>query len=516
MLNPLFVGSTSAFFELENDLAYYAPAPYRVLLNGTELFTTDKNTFSLYSLTPATQYTVSIENETGIQDRLHFETEAETCCISVKDFGAAGDGQTDDTKAIQSAINFTPAGGRLLFPAGTYLTTPLSLRSDFTMELAEGATILGSTDRGAWPVLPGESGGMVFGTFEGIDRPMYQALITAQYAKNIRIIGQGIIDAQAQNADWWTNFRNFTPMRPRLFFTNRCENITLHGVTFRNSPSWNLHPFFSKNIRILGVLIQAPKDSPNTDAIDPEACDGVDIIGCRFQVGDDCIAIKSGKIDMARRYRTPANHHTIRNCLMDYGHGAVVLGSENSGGIWNLSVTRCYFRGTDRGLRIKSRRGRGRYCLITNVLFDNIVMDGVLTPLVINMWYNCVDPDAHSEYVWSREKLPVDERTPHLGSFTFKNMVCTGAEVAACYMDGLPESPIDRVALENISISFKEDAKPGRPAMREFMEPCCKMGLYFDNVNEISLENVTLSGVVGEPLIAAHAEHIEAQHFEVI
>ena len=142
-------------------------------------------------------------------------------------------------------------------------------------------------------------------------------------------------------------------------------------------------------------------------------------------------------------------------------------------------------------------------------------MDRVLTPIVINMWYNCVDPDCHSEYVWSREHLPVDDRTPHLGSFAFRNMECTDTEVAACYIDGLPESPIDRVELENIRVSFAPDAHPGIPAMKEFAEECCRLGLYLDNVKDIVVKNVTLDGEAGKKLVADHYETITAEGFEV-
>ena len=225
------------------------------------------------------------------------------------------------------------------------------------------------------------------------------------------------------------------------------------------------------------MFISAPKDSPNTDAIDPESCDYVNIIGCRFSVGDDCIAIKSGKIDVGMRFKKPADHHTVRNCLMDFGHGAVTLGSEMSAGIRNLTVEQCYFRGTDRGLRIKTRRGRGKLCDINDVVFDNIRMDGVKTPVVMNMYYNCCDPDRFTEYVWSREHLPVDDRTPHLGSFYFYNLDCTDAEVAACYIDGLPEMPIDEVCFKDCRISFREDAKPGVPAMENFAEKRCRLGM---------------------------------------
>ena len=189
---------------------------------------------------------------------------------------------------------------------------------------------------------------------------------------------------------------------------------------------------------------------------------------------------------------------------MQFGHGAVTLGSEMAGGVTNLTVNRCVFRETDRGLRIKSRRGRGKDAIIDGVVFENIKMDGVLTPIVINMWYNCCDPDRNSEYVWSRKHLPIDERTPYLGKFIFKNMVCENCEAAACYCDGLPEQPIDEITLQNIKFTFSENAKPSRPAMREFMEEFCRVGMYFDNVRRLNIEDVSVEGAIGDDLITDH------------
>jgi hypothetical protein len=140
-------------------------------------------------------------------------------------------------------------------------------------------------------------------------------------------------------------------------------------------------------------------------------------------------------------------------------------------------------------------------------------MDGVLTPIVINMWYNCCDPDRYSEYVWSREKLPVDERTPYLGAFHFSDIDCTGAQVAACYIDGLPEAPIGEVSFENVDISFTPDAKPGVPIMENFAKKRCRLGLYLDNVRHIRIDNVHLSGVDGEKLIADHYETLDTNNF---
>lgn len=507
MINKLYIGTVSACFELENNSPYYNESEYTVNLNGNDLYSAKTNVFSLFDLKPDTEYTLKVCGET-----LTFTTGKETCGVNVKEFGAVGDGVHDDTVNIQTAINCLPVGGRLYFPEGTYSIAPLALKSHITLHLAENAVLLGVTDTERYPVIPGalddmETGELVqFGTWEGNSIPMHQALLFAEYAEDIRIVGKGVVDGNAQNSEWWINVKERKIGRPRLLFTNRCKDITVHGITAQNAASWQLHPYFSENLDFLDVSVNAPKNSPNTDALDPEACDNVNIIGCKFSVGDDCIAIKSGKIEIGKKYKTPANHHTIRNCIMQFGHGAITLGSEMAGGVKNLTVNRCIFNRTDRGLRIKTRRGRGKDAVIDGVLFENIKMDGVLTPIVINMWYNCCDPDRYSEYNTVRDKLPVDERTPYLGKFTFRDMVCENCQVAACYCDGLPEQPIEEITVENIRFTYDENAQEGIPAMRNNAEPMCRAGMYFDNVKKLTVRNVDISGNHGEALMANNVE----------
>ncbi|MBQ1538140.1 MAG: glycoside hydrolase family 28 protein [Ruminococcus sp.] len=503
MINTLFISSVSACFELENDLPFNSGESYDVYLDGKKLYSGDTNVFSVYGLVPSREYTLEVSGFGSIG----FKTADESCALNVKDFGAKGDGITDDTLSIQTAINCLPKNGRLYFPEGTYSTAPLSLKSHITLDISENAVLYGSADPSRYPLIPGTAKDMVtgeeihFGTWEGNASAMHQALISAEYAENITIIGRGTIDGNARNGGWWENVKQREIPRPRLLFFNRCKGVTVHGPTIQNAASWQIHPYFSTQLSFLDLSVNAPKDSPNTDALDPEACDDVRILGCRFSVGDDCIAIKSGKIDIGKKFKQPASRHVIRNCLMQYGHGAVTLGSEMAGGVKELTVERCIFYHTDRGLRIKTRRGRGRDAVIDGVLFGNIKMDGVLTPIVINMWYNCCDPDRYSEYNTTREALPVDDRTPYLGSFTFRGMECKNCHIAACYCDGLPEMPIGSVTLEDMRFTYAEDAQKGVPAMRNNAEEMCRAGMYFDNVKKLKISNVSVEGCDGDPLI---------------
>ncbi len=508
MARVIFVSSVSACLELEGSAPYYAPQPFEVLLNGEAAGIFSTNVFSLYGLQPDTDYTVTVRAGER-EESLHIRTRKEACALNVRDFGAVGDGVADDTAALQLAIHALPRDGRLVVPAGTYRTGSLFLKSHMTLHLQEGATLLGRTERSAYPVLPATASGRFYGTWEGQPKPMHAALITAVCAEDVMLVGPGAVDGNAQNSDWWVDVKKQPIGRPRLVHFSHCREMYLHGVKASNSASWQLHPYYSDCLGFYDVTVTAPKNSPNTDALDPESCDGVEIIGCTFSVGDDCIAIKSGKVEMARLACKPASRHTIRNCLMAFGHGAVVLGSEISGGVKELSVSQCLFRQTDRGLRIKTRRGRGDTCVIDGVEFSNIRMENVLTPIVINMYYRC-DPDGDSEYVQTHEALPVDDRTPRLGRFAFRHMTCDDVEVAACYVDALPEQPVEEVTLEDIRFTYKPDAKPGVPAMLTNAEQRCKLGLYFDQVKKVRLNNVTLTGAEGENIIARHVGQVEA------
>lgn len=501
-VREICITSVSACFECVNNAPYYAEKPYNVKLNGTVVLENVKtNVFSFFDLLPDTEYTLEIDGKTE-----RFKTLTETCAFDVRQLGAVGDGVTNDTIAIQNAINMCPENGRVRVEAGTYLTGPLTLKSNMTLEVCEGATILGVTDENLFPIVPGGIIDRVTGdelelsSWEGATSPVRQSFISGHFLSNIKVVGRGVIDANAQNSTWWQNPKRKDAARPKLVFLNRCEDITFHGVTVQNSPAWTLHPFFCKNVDFLDMNVKNPSNSPNTDGADPEACDNVRFIGVRFSVGDDAIAIKSGKIELGMKYKQPADHHVVRNCLMEYAHGGVVLGSEMAGGVTNLTVSQCYFLHTDRGLRIKTRRGRGKYAIIDGVEFSNIRMDNVLTPFVINMFYYC-DPDGKTEYVWSKEKLPVDDRTPYLGKFTFRDMTCTDCEWAAGYFYGLPEMPIKEINIQNVSFQMKSDATEGACAMMTDAEICSKRGLVFHNVENVNIDNVKIEGQVGPEIV---------------
>ena len=516
-INVITKSCRSVTLEIVNTEAYYSGETHTLYLNHEPVIkNNNKNVFSLYDLLPETTYIIQIENENKeIIDTVEIVTDTEYVKLNVKKFGAVGDGETEDTAAIQAVIFSCPDGGSVYIPKGSYLTGPLFLKSNITVVFEEEAALVGVTDRNKYPILPGytlsedEQTEYYLGTWEGNPLDTMASLITGINIENVKIIGKGIIDGNAQNGDWWLDIKKkIRAWRPRTIFLNNCKNIEIQGMTVKNSPSWTIHPYFSENLKFIDMQVINPSNSPNTDGINPESCKNVEIIGTKISVGDDCIAIKSGKLFMGKKFKKPSEDITIRNCIMERGHGAVVLGSEISGGVRNVCVTQCLFLQTDRGIRIKTRRGRGKDCVVDQIKLEKIKMKSVKTPLVINMFYFC-DPDGKSEYVWSKEALPVDDWTPTIGHLSFKDMTCEDCTVAATYFYGLPENPIQSIEMKNIAFTFtKEIVQKDTPAMMSFLEPVCKMGLFANNITYLMLENVTLQGYEGEPIITENVKEI--------
>ena len=491
----------SAVFELVNSGCYRAPAPYTVSLDGATVCEGDTNVFSLYSLEPGRSYTLAVTLG-GVTDTLDFTTAEESFFVDASRYGLVADGVTDNTAKLQAALSTCPAGGTVYVPAGTYRTQSLFLQSSTTLYLEKGCTLLGGTNRTDYPILPGvlpchnEKDEHYLGLWEGNPLDSFAGLINVINAENVTITGEGTIDANAQNGDWYQNpKKNNIAWRPRLFFTSGAKNVVLHGVQVCNSYSWTIHPTYSENVDILNIRIRNSSTSPNTDGIDPESCKNVNIIGNHVHVGDDCIALKSGKLFLGMKLHVPCENVIIRNCCLSRGHGGLVIGSEMSGGVRNVTVTNCVFTGTDRGLRVKTRRRRGG--CVENLRLSNLVMERVFCPFVFNMYYSCGTAEK-DRWVWEKTPYPVDGGTPAFRNVRINGVTVVGATASAGFFYGLAESPIDGLRLPDCHIEMARGAAPEKPAMMGNLEPMSARGFFLRNAKNVEFHNVTLKNADGE------------------
>ncbi len=495
--------ATSLTWEILDQEADYHTEEYTVYLDGQELRKTDKTIDTVFDLEPDREYTLAFvrgEEKSALCARTLYEY----VTLNVRDFGAKGDGESDDTAALQAAILTAPKDSRVYVPAGVYRFTHLFLKSDLNLEIAKDAVLRAIPDKYRLPLLPGRiettdhTGEFLPASWEGEPKTCFASILTGINLENVVIYGEGTIDGAADFDNWWNvEKRKGDPARPRMLFLNHCQNATLVGVTIRNSPSWNLHPYFSNDLHFLDLKIQSPPNSHNTDGMDPESCQNVEIAGIYFSVGDDCIAVKSGKIYMGKTYKTPSKNILIRNCLMERGHGGVTIGSEIAAGVDDINIRNCHFVDTDRGLRVKTRRGRGKDSVLTGIHFEHVRMDGVKNCFVINSFYYC-GADGKTEYVGSTDPYPVDDRTPYVGQITIRNVTCRDAHVAGVYFYGLPESKIQSVEMENVTISFAEDAKTGRAAMMKACVPGTRQGIFIRNAKSVRMKNVVIEGGAGK------------------
>lgn len=506
MIRILTVTARSAVIQVLDEGADYATAAYEVLVDGKPSLRTEKTVETIRGLTPDTAYELQIKRDGRLSEPVCVRTGRESVTLNVRVFGAHGDGAADDTAFLQAAILACPKDGRVLVPEGVYRFTNLFLKSDMTLELAEGAVLSAIPDGDRIPILPGRiesadgSPEYMPGTWEGQPVNAYAGLITGLWVENVVICGQGTLDGNADFTNWWNHaYRDGRPARPKAMLLNHCKNVTVTGITVKNSPAWNLHPHFSEHIRFFDLRIQSPANSHNTDGIDPESCRDVEIAGVWFSVGDDCVAVKSGTYSDGRTYGVPCTDIRVHHCLMERGHGGVTVGSEIAAGVDRISVSDCRFVETDRGLRVKTRRGRGKDSYLRGIVFDRVRMEGVRTAFVINAFYYC-GPDGRTEYVASKKALPVDDRTPRVGEIAIRNVVCTGCHVAGIYFYGLPESKIEKVVMENVKIAFAANPEPGVAAMMSGCEPDAGKGVFIRNAKRVELRDVEVSGCRDEPV----------------
>lgn len=392
---------------------------------------------------------------------------------NIRQLGADPTGGVPCTELINRTIEQASAegGGTIYFPAGTYLTATVRMKSNITLYVESGA-ILRFSDRFE-DYLP-----FVKIRWEGTVMNTLSPLIYAANADNLTITGRGTLDGNGfkwwawevdtrkkikQNngklpaldklqqmweeankdliiSDYYKPSLERRMFRPPFIQFFECTNILVENVKVINSPFWTINPAFCDNVTVHGVTIHNPsKDpkGPNTDGINPTSCRNVRISDCFVSVGDDCITIKSGRDEDGRRYGKPCENITITNCVMLSGHGGVVIGSEMSGGVKKLTIANCVFDGTDAGIRLKSSRGRGG--VVEDIRVDNIIMRNIRRDaFIFDLFYDRLSKIE-----------PVSERTPIFRNIHLSNITGMGINRIG-YIKGIEEMPVEELSFSNI------------------------------------------------------------------
>lgn len=434
--------------------------------------------------------------------------------LNLKDFGAVNDGKTDNSAIFTKAIE---KDSKIIIPSGVYLTGPIRLKNGTNLHLEKDALILFTDVFSKYPPVKSR--------WEGVECFGYHPCLYAENVKDVSITGLGTIDGNCRL--WHNEFKKLKQgskqpvterdkefsklnngidlsdcggggissffFRPPLIQFKNCQNVLLEDFTTRNSPFWNTHILYCKDVLIKNVTFQNPNDGHNGDGLDIDSCNGVKIFNCNFDVNDDCLCFKSGIGKDGIRVNKPCENISVKNCNMLCGHGSVVMGSETAGGIRNLEISDCVFHGTDRGIRLKSRRGRAG--TVENITLNNITMHGVGCPIVMNLYYECGARPDEIAMLSDPNFRPVTDTTPHLRNITITNITAHNAQSAASCFLGLPESPIENVLFENVKITMAKDARPFRPAMAFGMKEMKGQGLIADNVKNFIQRNTTIQNL---------------------
>ena len=448
--------------------------------------------------------------------------------VSIVKNGAINDGITLNTSAINKTIVDVSnnGGGVVLIPRGLWLTGPIELKSNVNLHIAADAFVNFTEDLSQYK--------LVETNWEGLGAVRNQSPIWGTNLENIAITGKGIVDG---NGDAWrmvkkdkltdTQWKKLLAsggklsddqkiwyptessymgskikgagvitdgktakdfeeikdfLRPNLLVLTNCKKVLLEGVTFQNSPAWNLHPLMCEDLTVRNVYAKNPWYAQNGDGIDVESCKNVLIENSTFDVGDDGICIKSGRDAQGRKRAKPTENLIARNNVVYHAHGGFVIGSEMSGGAKNLYIYDNTFIGTDIGLRFKTTRGRGG--VVENIFVKNINMKDIPGEAILfDMYYAAVDPVPLAGEKREAPKvvtLPVTEETPVFRNFYISNVVADGAE-KSIFVRGLPEMNISNIFLEDITIQAKKGIE-----IEEAKD------VYFKNVKVISEDSKPL------------------------
>lgn len=411
--------------------------------------------------------------------------------FSILKYGAKTGGEVDCRDAINKAIEACnkAGGGRVVVPAGVFLTGAIRLRSNVNLHVSKGATLKFATNAQAY--LP-----VVHTRWEGMELMHISPLIYAFEEKNIAITGEGTLDGQGKSFFWkWHGSPRFggdmekmsqrparaklyeymdrnAPvaervfgdghwLRPQFIQPYRCENVLVEGIKIVDSPMWEVHPVLCKNVTVRNIHVET--HGPNNDGCNPESCKDVLIENCHFDTGDDCIAIKSGRNNDGRRLNTPSENIIIRNCMFKDGHGGVTVGSEISGGVRNVFAHDNKLDSPDLWTAIRFKNNASRGGKLENFFYKNNTI-GTVSRAVIEIDFN-YEEGAKGDHTPLVRNLQVDGLTAANGN-------------RAVDLQGLDNAPIYDIVLKNCTFGEMKNKS------------------IVKNVKGIKLENVKIAGKV--------------------
>jgi polygalacturonase len=389
-------------------------------------------------------------------------------------YGAVGDGSTDNTDAFRSAIEDCSAqgGGHVLVPAGVYSTGAIHLLDDVDFHLEDGAVLAFNDNVDNFP--------LVFTRYEGIECVNHSPMVYAYGQTNIAITGNGLLTAL--NTSSWNYGSDragileplvaagvppeerivplYGHLRSTFIEPYNCANVLIQGITLQQSQFWQIHPTLCRNVTVRSVTTGGTHN-PNGDGCNPECCNHVVIRDSFIGANDDCVAIKSGRDDDGRRVNVPSENIVIFNCRFQGPIGGVTCGSEMTGGIRNVYAYNIEASGTGIlfMLFVKSNTLRGGYAI--NLNLDSLRADHLNGP------WGFAQMDYSGQ---TGDYLPVFE------DWNISN-VTGDSDPQVFHLSGLPNTPIH--GLNVWDSAFTNIANPRDQ---------------YAYVNRINFANVTING----------------------
>jgi polygalacturonase len=382
---------------------------------------------------------------------------ATSISLDIKEFGAVGDGKTNDTLAIQQALDRCSVlgGGQVCVPGGEYVIGAIMLHSNTTLHLEADASLLGSPNLADYPLTQVR--------WEGHWVKGYIGLISAMDANNIGITGKGRIvgnPAIKGRVDAQNGLRH-----PALLEFVNCSRLRVEDCVTEQNDMWSIHPVSCDNVLFHNVTVRG-----GADGIDVDSCRHVVIESCIFSTGDDCISLKSGRGAEGYAIHRPTEEVRISNCTFADSHWACIgIGSETSGGIRNIHIDQCKcIAARTFAIYIKSRPGRGAF--IENIYVSDLDVSGAEQGF---LRFNILNSGKQDEF-----PVPGEQGIPTIRNFNFNNIRVTDVPVL---VDGVgidPDKPLDGLSLTDISGT-------------------CGKGIFLANIKHAVLRNIGVTGYTG-------------------